>query len=155
GGATGGGSFLSSLMQGGMSVLGGISAMREGDEKAAALREQGLQAQDDARQERLAGMQRTDQLRRQLLDEQGQRDVAYAASGIDLSFGTPVVARAQADDDAARALAISGETTNARAAQYEQRAASYRAAAGRAKSTGLLNALGIGAKTMMSAANRG
>jgi hypothetical protein len=132
-----------------------ISAMREGQEKSAALKLQAVDARNDAQQEQLAGAQRADALRRQLLEEQGQRDAATAAGGVDLSFGTPAMARAQADDDSARALSLNASSVDTRSARYLERAANYQTMARSASRGGMLKALGIGANTALSIQRRG
>ena len=155
GSALGGGSFLTSLLQGGMGVLGAMGAMREGDASARTAMEQSAEATANSQQETLAGMQRQGNLRRQLLADQGMRDVQAAASGIDLSFGTPALARDQANDDAARALAIEGSSAAARSAQFSAKAAGYQRLASENRKSGWLKALGIAGSTGLSIVKRG
>lgn len=85
---------------------------------------------DDTRleigQERVAGENRRNSIRRALLETIGDRDAAYAASGVDLSFGTPAVAREQAAASAERALGQDRDTQEINVSRLEQRAANLR-----------------------------
>ncbi len=150
-----GGSFLTTLLQGGTSILGAVSAMQQGKQQSSALEQQAAQSELDAGQQRLAGEQKSDELRRALLAEGGARDVAYAAAGLDSSFGTPAIARAQADDDTARALGVNAANTDSLAARYMQRAAGYRAQASAARSAGFYKAIGLVGETAISTVRRG
>lgn len=150
-----GGSLLSTLLQGGLGVMGAMSAMQQGKTESAALQQQAQQAEFDATQQRLAGEQKSDELRRQLLAESGARDVAYAASGFDPTFGTPAMARDQAADDTARALNVESANADIAASRYRMRAAGYQAQAAAAKSAGFYKALGVAGTTAVSILRRG
>lgn len=150
-----GGSLLTGLLQGGLGVLGAIGAAREGEARAAALNAQAQDAEFDAKQEQIEGLSRADRIRRQLLAEKGERDVAYAASGLDLSFGTPAIARRQADEDTSRVLEIERGTTTARRGRYLERAANFRRQAAEARSAGQLRAFGALGESVVRIARRG
>ena len=151
----GGGSFLSTLLQGGMGIMGAMSAMRQGDDQAAALREQAADARVEAGQQRLAGLEKADEVRRSLVAEQGERDVVWGASGLDLSFGTPALARREAASDAAAALGVASANTDMTVARIDQRAANYRRQAAEAKTSGRIKAFSSLADTALSIAKRG
>lgn len=149
------GSFLASVLQGGVGLVGAMAAMREGQMQATAYRGQAQDAKFDARSEEIAGAQRQDSLRRDLVKTLGERDVAYAASGVDLSFGTPQIARGEAVDAAGRAVAQDQETTAMRAARLRERAAYFKQMALGAEEAGLYKAVGAGLTAGMGIAARG
>lgn len=136
-----GGSMFANILQGGMGLVGAMSAVREGDAKASALRAQAEDARFDARTEEINTINRQASLRRDLAQALGKRDVAYAASGVDLSFGTPDVARDQALDDANRALTGEQADADMRAGRLRERATQYRRMADDARTAGRTKAL--------------
>ncbi len=136
------GSYLASILQGGAGLIGAMGAIRSGQQQADAYRQMSGDARLDARQEELSGMQREDSLKRKLLGDLGNRDAAYAASGVDMSFGTPAIARDQAIESSNRAVAIDRSTTEMRREQLMSRAASYQRMAQEAESAAWLKGLG-------------
>lgn len=149
------GSMLSSILQGTAGLVGAMGAVRAGQAQAEAYRMQAGDARIDARQEEIAGMQREDGLKRKLLASLGERDAATAASGVDLSFGTPVVARDQAMEDANRAVSMNQGETEMRRARLMARAASYQRMASEAESAGLTKGIGSLLMTAGSIGRRG
>jgi hypothetical protein len=146
-GAIGGASTFASILQGGAGLLGAMAAVRSGNAQSDALKQSALDAEQDRT---AAGIDATNQqtgLRRALIQSLGERDVAYAASGVDTSFGTPAVARQQAEADTSNALTQNQDEAAARAARLTARAASYRQAAGEAQSAGNIK----GAYSILSA----
>lgn len=110
--ATGGlGSLLGGVLQGGAGLVQAMSLSRAGQAKADALDMQAATSDATAMQQTTVGINQTNGLKAKLLSTLGQRDVAYGASGIDLSFGTPAAARTQAEQ--AGADAIAGTADNA------------------------------------------
>ena len=155
GGGLFGGSFLASVLQGGVGAMSAMAAIREGDAKAAALQGQAADAELESGQQKLRGLQRTDELRRQLLEQQGEREVAWGASGVDSSFGTPAQARMEAADAANRAIDIEGSNAALMSDAYARRAAGYRRQAREARSGGLFKAIGAGLESAIGIARRG
>lgn len=149
------GSFLSSILQGSAGLVGAMGAVRAGQSQAEAYRMQAGDARIDARQEEIAGMQREDGLKRKLLASLGERDAATAASGVDLSFGTPVIARDQAMEDANRAVSMNQSETEMRRARLMARAASYQRMASEAESAGMFKGVGSLLLTAGSIGRRG
>lgn len=136
-GATGFASTAASILSGGATVLSVLNAQRSGEAKADNLLMQAADSDTNARIEQLQGLDRSNSLKAKLVQQLGERDVATAASGVDLSFGTPVVARAQDVRAGERALAIDADTTETRIARLRERAANYRIGASQARSGGL------------------
>ena len=101
--AAGAGSLFAGILQGGAGVTSAYAATRAAGEQSAALENQAFQTQVQAQGVGVSGDLQANSLKKGLLDTLGQRDVAYAASGVDLSFGTPQIARTQAVTDAGNA----------------------------------------------------
>lgn len=150
-----GGLSLGSLLQGTASVLGVVSSIGAGNAEAA---QAGMAAADaDAEQslENLQGIQRRSSLKRQLADAVGAQDVAYAASGVDLGFGTAANARTDAYREADLALTADAGTQQTRQSRLTERAANYRLMAKNSKRMGLINAFSGGLSTIKSIFDRG
>ena len=150
-----GGSTLTSILSGTASLAGMIGAIGAGNEKAAALEAQAADSVTEAGLEEIKGAERRLSLKRSLLQTIGERDVAYAASGVDLSFGTPSLARDEAQKDAERAISMDVDTQAMRQSRLLERAASYRSQSASARSAGFLKGIGIGVDTLISAKRRG
>ena len=150
-----GGSMFANILQGGMGLMSAMAASREGAAKADALEMQAQDAKFDAKTEEINAINRQASLRRELTQSLGQRDAAYAASGVDLSFGTPEVARGQALDDANRA--ISGDQADAemRAGRLRERAGSFRRMAEDARTAGSAKGLGAIGQSVLGMVRRG
>lgn len=145
---------LSSLLQGTATVLGMVQSINAGkaDEEAA-----NAAADDAAREiplETLQGITRRTALKKEMMDSVGQQDVAYAASGVDLSFGTPSRARSEAFRQADLGLTSDVGTEQTRIGRLQEREAEYRKRARRARQSGLFNAAIIGVKGATSTADR-
>jgi hypothetical protein len=135
------GSTLMSILQGtatALSVVGGLrSAQMQADARAA----QAEDAKLEASMEGTRGIERRTAIRQRMVEDLGARDVAYAASGVDLAFGTPSTARNQAVSDANSALSTDAETENIRRNRLLSRAAQYTMMADEARSSGTLKAV--------------
>ncbi|CDZ67631.1 Hypothetical protein NGAL_HAMBI2605_59120 [Neorhizobium galegae bv. orientalis] len=155
GAATAGGFSLSTLLQGTASVFGAVSALSAGNAEAEQFE---LAADDAAREqplETLQGINRRTGIKAEMMDRVAGQDVANAASGVDLSFGTPSQARADAFRQGDLALETDIGTEQTRIARLQEREANYRKRAKKAKSSGVFDAIGIGLKGAMSIADRG
>jgi hypothetical protein len=141
--AIGGASTFASILSGGMTVASALQAQRAGKDQALGLEFQAQDAEVEGRQEMIAGMERRNSLRRALVDSIAEQDTAYAASGVDLSFGTPVVARQQASRSAERAMEIDQSTEDMRRARFGQKAGSLRLMAAASRRGGLAKASGL------------
>ncbi len=126
-----------SVLSGASTVLSMLNANRAGKEKAAALNSQANDADVQGQIEQTQGISRQTSLKKALVAQLGERDVATAASGVDLSFGTAAVARRQDVTDSERALSVDQSTTDLRVARLRERAANYRIQAQQASAGGL------------------
>ncbi|PPQ39375.1 hypothetical protein SAMN06265338_103221 [Rhodoblastus acidophilus] len=142
GSAIGGASTFASILQGGAGLVGAMSAVRSGDAQAEALRQAALDAEQDRRAVGVDSINQQTSLRKALIQSLGERDVAYAASGVDTSFGTPAVARQAAEADTQNALSQVQDDTAAKQARLSARAASYRQQASEASSAGWIKGVG-------------
>lgn len=144
-----------SVLQGGATVGSMLATIRSGNLDAAGKLQQADEAEADAKLEEIKGLERRASLRKNLIAAIAERDVAAAASGVDLSFGTPSVARQQAIADTDKALAIDSSTEIMRKQRLLQRADTYRWMAGETKRGKLAQTAGIGMTGALSIAQRG
>lgn len=155
GAAVSSGISLSTILQGGATVLGMVNAINAGKADAEAYN---LAAQDAEREkplETLQGIQRRADIKRATMQQVGEQDVAFAASGVDLSFGTPAEARSQAFRQEDLGITTSNGTELTRQARLDERVANYKRMAKRAQSRGVMDALSIGFDGFSSIAGRG
>lgn len=153
---TGGlGSTVSSILAGGATVASVLNAQRAGEEKAWGLELQALDADTEGSLEAIRGTERRSSMKAALAEALGERDVAAAASGVDLSFGTPAIARERAIRDGERALAIDSGTEDFRVARLRERSVSLRRMAASARSGGLGRAAALGLEGAARIARRG
>lgn len=148
----GAGSIVSSILAGGATVASVLNQQRAGEQRAQNLELQATDAQLNSRIEATQGLERRVSLKQSLVQTLGERDVATAASGVDLSFGTPTIARQQAVTDAERALAIDSNTEELRRARLLERAGNFRLMASQARegtlATSAVTALEGGARLL-------
>lgn len=142
-GIAGSTSTVASILGGTATVASVLAAQRAGEEKAKSLELAAGDAESDSALEVNRGTERRTGLRKQLLVALGERDVATAASGVDLSFGTPAVARQEATKESERALSVDQQTEELRRARLAERAGSYRRMAEEARTGGLAKAAGL------------
>ena len=145
---------LSSLLQGTASVLGMVQSISAGKADAEAANAAADDAAREVPLETLQGITRRTALKKEMMDSIGQQDVAYAASGVDLSFGTPSQARTEAFRQADLGLTSDAGTEQTRIGRLNEREAEYRKRARRARQSGLFNAAIIGVKGATSTADR-
>ncbi|OCC01843.1 hypothetical protein BA190_26895 [Labrys sp. WJW] len=137
------GSLFTTMLSGGATAISAMAAMNAGKQQAAAYNLEASQAMADNAQESVEGRVRRDSMRKDLIKQLGEQDVAYAASGLDLSFGSPLQARDDAKADAARALSTDLDNETVTRNRLTQRAQALRAMARDAKSAGRMKALGL------------
>jgi hypothetical protein len=121
---------IGSILQGVASVQSVSSGLVQSQMRADALNEQADDALFSAGLEETQGIERRTSLKKQFVQYQGERDAAIAASGVDMSFGTPAIAREAAARDAESALSMDQDTTNMRINRFRERAATQRQRAG-------------------------
>lgn len=121
---------IGSILQGVASVQSVSTGLVQSQMRADALNEQANDALFSAGLEETQGLERRASLKKQFVQYQGERDAAIAASGVDMSFGTPAIAREAAARDAESALAMDLDTTKMRINRFRERAATARQRAG-------------------------
>jgi hypothetical protein len=154
-GAAAGGSSWLNILQGGLSALGAVSTISAANTQASGLETQAADVGLQQGVESAAAQERRASLKRQLAEDIASRDAAYAAGNIDLSFGTPSVARAQANDAAQRALAQDGSTERFRFEELDRKKAALRQQARSTRRAGLFQGLGQIGGTALDMAERG
>jgi hypothetical protein len=123
-------------------VLGLVSSIQAGRAEQERL---DLMAQDADREqplETLQGIDRRRSLKAAAMDAIGEMDVAYAGSGVDLSFGTAAQARTDAFRETDLGLTTESGTTMTRLARLTERAANYRRMGKRALQAGIIGGFG-------------
>jgi len=153
--AAGSGFSLAGILQGTATVLGIVSAIGAGNAEAAQNEAAASDAETEQGVETLQGISRRTSIKRQMADALGAQDVAYGASGVDLSFGTAKAARTDAFREADLGLSTSTGTEMSRVSRLAERATNYRAAAKSARRMGFLNALTGGVDNLLSFSERG
>lgn len=141
GAAATGGLTFSSILQGTAGLLGAFSAISAGNAEGEAL---DLAADDAAREvplETLQGINRRTSIKKAMMEQLGDQDVANAASSVDLSFGTPLQARREAFREADLGIAIEVGTEQTRVARLREREANYRKRASKARAGGWIGGI--------------
>lgn len=124
--ALGSASTWGTILSGGATALSIMSANEAADTKANSYEMMASDADLDARIEQVKGLERRTSIKQALLEAIGERDVAAAASGVDLSFGTPRIAQKEAQKEAERALSSDLSAEELRTSRLAERATSYR-----------------------------
>ncbi|BCH59198.1 hypothetical protein RvVAR0630_18220 [Agrobacterium vitis] len=140
GGAAAGGLSISSILQGTAGVLSAVSAVSAGNAQAEGYEQAATEAQSNQRLTTLEGISRRSSIKQAMVDQVGKQDVAYAASGTDLSFGTPTQARKEAFREADLGTATQVGTEQTTQAQLSDRERNYRKMAGKARLGGWVSA---------------
>lgn len=141
--ATGGASTWASILSGGATVASVLAMQQSGETKAFALNAQADDADLQARVEQVQGLDRRISLKAQLVQAVGERDVAAAASGVDISFGTPSLARSEAVKDGERAIDLDQSTEDFRRQRLLEKAGNLRIQANQARSGALGSAAAL------------
>lgn len=152
--AAGTGFSLSGILQGVATVGGLIASIGAGEEDAQAKELAAQDAEREQQLETLQGIERRRSIRVGLRDALGAQDVAYAGSGVDLSFGTAQAARKDAYREADLGLAADTGTEMTRVSRLSERAANYRASAKRARSMGIFRGITGAAEQLASITKR-
>ncbi len=155
GAAAAGGISFASILQGATSILGITNAISAGNRQADQLTLAATDAQREIPTTMLQGISQRTAIKKQLGDALGAQDVAYGASGTDLSFGTPAQARKDAFREADNAMTTQVGTEQTTIARLDERRKNYLQLAGKARQSGLFDAALIGVKGLTSFAQRG
>lgn len=140
----GSGISLASILQGTATVLGIVSTIGAGYAEADQAEAAAIDAEMEQSTETLQGISRRTSIKQAMMDALGAQDVAYAASGVDLSFGTARQARTDAYRETDLALTTSTGTEMTRIARLQERAKNYRTAAKQARLGGWLGGISKG-----------
>lgn len=146
---------LGTILQGTATVLGVIASIGAGNAEAERQELEAMDAEREQELEMVQGVERRSSIKRQMMEAVGAQDVAYAASGVDLSVGTAAQARNDAYRDADLGLTTSTGTEQVRTSRLMERAANYRTAAKQSRSMGFINGLAQGLSGFASIARRG
>ena len=141
---------LSTILQGVATVGGLVAAISSGNAEAANLRMQARDAEQEKTFETVQSVDRKRSLLAAAADAKGEANVAYAASGVDLSFGSAAKARQNVYREADLGLTTDSATTQMRLNRLTEQARNYRFAAKNAKLMGWLQG---GSKALNSAAS--
>lgn len=136
-------STWASILSGGATVASVLAMQQSGETKAFSLNAQADDADLQARVEAVQGLDRRNSLKAALVQAVGERDVATAASGVDLSFGTPTIARGEAIKDGERAIDVDQSTEDFRRQRLLERAGNFRMMAGQARNGALGSAAAL------------
>lgn len=146
---------LAGILQGVATVGGLIASIDAGDADATQAELAASDAEQEQELEVLQGIDRRRSIRLAMRDAVGAAGSAYAASGVDLSFGSAAKAREDAFREADLALISDNSTQTGRIARLSERAANYRATAKRSRRLGLINGLAGAAQQGASFFKRG
>lgn len=148
-------STWASILSGGATVASVLAMQQSGETKGFGLDMQADDAELSAKVEAVQGLDRRNSLKAALVQAVGERDVAAAASGVDLSFGTPSTARNQAIKDGERALDVDQASEDFRKQRLLERAGNLRLQAGQARSGALGAAAALALEGGAKLAKRG
>lgn len=139
-GAAGTGATIANILGGAASLMSVFSGISAANASADALEAQAIDAEREIPLENIRGVQRRTSLIRDLGEAIGAQDVAYASSGVDLSFGSAAQARRDAFREADNAIAQDVGTQETRVTRLKERASIYRDNARKRRRLGLVQA---------------
>lgn len=131
---------ISSILQGVATVGGIVATIAAGNAESAALKAQARDAEAEKGFETLQSVDRKRSLLAAAQDAVGESDVAYAGSGVDLSFGSAAQARQNTYREADLGLETDSATTALRIDRLTERARNFRKMAKRTKLASYLSA---------------
>lgn len=144
GAAAGTGLSISSILQGTAGVTGLVAAISSGNAEAASLSAEAADAEREKGFEVVQNVERRRGLLAAASESIGEADVAYGASGLDLSFGSANEARRQVFREVDLAADSDTETTRMRLDRLGERARGFRRLAKQSRRLGLVSGLGRG-----------
>ena len=136
------GSFATTLASGAATAFSALSSLRAGQMQSREYTLAGQDAQMQATQAEIAGQSREIGLKQELVKNLGDISTAYAASGIDLSYGVADQARARVATEADQALTMDRASTTMRKTRLYQQATEYGMMARSARKSSLLATAG-------------
>lgn len=153
-GALGSAPVLTALA-GATTAVSVIQQLRQGDMKAEQAQIESQVARSEAIGEQATGAQRSATIQRAMLRTLGENDVAYAASGIDISYGEAATTRDRTLERGYSELSIDRSTSDARAAGYGARSIAYDRMSRQYRSGATLAALATAGEGLMRMGRRG
>lgn len=132
---------IGSVLKGTATVLGLATSIMGGLADADAAKAAEIDAQREQSIETLQGIDRRRSLKAAAAEAVGEADVAHAASGIDLTFGSAVEARKRTFREYDLGVTSDSGTTMTRLSRLSERAANYRSARKRALIGGIATGL--------------
>ncbi len=149
GGAVSTVSTIGTILEGGATVLGLVSSIAAGSAEREQMELAAIDAEREQPLEILQNIERRTSLKAAAADAVGDIDTAYAASGVDLSFGSARKARQDVFRETDVGITSDAGTTMSRLSRLQERAANYRRMGKRAMRAGVLGGL-AGAATGFS-----
>lgn len=132
---------ISQLLGGATTILSAAASIAAGNQQAEMYEQQARETEMQKPLELLEGLNRRNDIKKATAAAVAEQDVAYAASGADLSFGTPTVARSSAFREGDYALSTNATVTGNSIDQLGLKAKSYLQMAGRARQMGVFEGL--------------
>ena len=154
-GAAGGSSLLLNIAQGTLTAFSAAASIGAGFAAKGQARIEEISAGMEADREKIAADDEAIRINRAAAEVIGDQAAAYAAGGVDLSSGTPVVARQKARERANEDLQVNRANRNAAVAAWNQRALAARARGNAAVAQGFVGAATDIAGFGMDVAKRG
>lgn len=136
---TAGGLSISQILGGTATLLSAVSSIAAGNAQGDALEAQARDAQDQKPLELLQGLQRKNDIKRATMQAVAEIDTTTAASGTDLTYGTPVQARKAAFNEGDSGLNTNANTTGATLDRLDLRNKEYLKMARNARTAGLFD----------------
>ena len=149
-GAAATGLSISSIMQGVASVGGLVATIAAGNAEAANYKAQAADAERQKPFENLQSVDRKRSLLKAAADATGDVNVAYAASGLDLSFGSANEARRSINRQTDMGLTTDAATTSMRIDRLTEQSRNFRQMAKRSKVAAWINGATNFASTALS-----
>ena len=140
---------ISQLLGGATTILSAAASIAAGNQQAEMYEQQARETEMQKPLELIEGLQRRNEIKKATAAAVAEQDVAYAASGADLSFGTPTVARSNAFREGDYALNTNSAVTGNTIDQLEVKRKNYLQLAGRARQMGIFEGI-VGAFSGLS-----
>jgi hypothetical protein len=145
---------ISSILQGVATVGGVVASIAAGNAEASNLKMQARDAEDEKTLEVVQSADRKRSLLKGAQEAVGEIDTAYAASGVDLSFGSAAQAKQDVFREADRGINTDSATTSGRLSRLTERAQSLYRMSKSARRMGVVGGLTSGLKGFASIAQQ-
>jgi hypothetical protein len=145
---------ISSILQGVATVGGVVASIAAGNAEASNLKMQARDAEEEKTVEVLQSVDRKRSLLKGAQEAMGEIDVAYASSGVDLSFGSAAQAKKDVFRETDLSLNSESATTGSRLNRLTERAQNYYRMAKSAKRMGVIGGITRGLSGFASLAQQ-